>query len=137
MRVRAVRLLATVCAFSQSISLLIFTLACSLATILASAQTVPLTATVTRIRYTISADGGITLSQEERGSFSRTSDGDEATHVQVVKNGQFAPGTSRRGGREVSVYTGGDPHYRRYQVCGRASAGWQDRPDHRQRMDFA
>jgi hypothetical protein len=95
MRVRAVPLLATVCAFSQSISPLIFTLACGLATILASAQTVPLTATVTRITYTISADGGITLSREERGSFFRNSDGDEATHVQVMKNGQFASGTSR------------------------------------------
>ena len=61
MRVRADPLLATVSAFSQSISPLIFTLACGLATILASAQTVPLTATVTKITYTISADGGITL----------------------------------------------------------------------------
>lgn len=96
MRVRAVPLLATVSASSQSVSPCSFALASALAINLVSAQTIPLTATITRITYTISTSGGITLtlSREESGTFSRDAEGDEASHMQVMKNGEFLPGTS-------------------------------------------
>jgi hypothetical protein len=72
-----------------------------LATALAFPQAAPtltavtaLTATKTRVTYAIIPGGGFTLKLEERGTFSRNSAGDEATHLKVIRDGQATPGSS-------------------------------------------
>ena len=42
------------------------------------------------------------LKLEERGTFSRNSAGDEATHLKVIRDGQATPGSSAaQGGFEL------------------------------------
>ena len=94
MRVFAGPLLATVSVYWQFITPFACMLATSVAASLATAQTIPLTATKTRVTYQVRSSGAIVLTQEERGTFSRNSDGDEATHLQRIRNGQPVPSSS-------------------------------------------
>jgi hypothetical protein len=94
MRVFAGPLLATASGDWQFVIPFAIMLATSVAASLATAQTVPLTATKTRVTYEVRPSGAIVLTQEERGPFSRNSDGDEATQLKRIRNGQPVPGSS-------------------------------------------
>lgn len=80
-----------------------------LAAVSAYPQAAPpsLTATKTRDTYTVGPAGGITLRLEERGTFSRNSAGDEATHLKVIQDGQATSGSSvislRKEGRSYVI----------------------------------
>jgi hypothetical protein len=51
-------------------------------------QTTAVSASETRVTYTIRASGAILLTQEERGTFFRSADGDEAIRLSTLRNGQ-------------------------------------------------
>lgn len=86
-------LLATVSAFLQPVTPFTTVMTTAIAA-QTSAQIVQLTATKTRVTYSIGPAGGYTLKLEERGAFSRNSGGDEATHLKVIRDGQLASGSS-------------------------------------------
>lgn len=80
-----------------------------LAAVSAYPQAAPpsLTATKTRDTYAIGPAGGITLRLAERGTFSRNSAGDEATHLKVIRDDQATSESSvislRKEGRSYVI----------------------------------
>jgi hypothetical protein len=87
-----------------------------LAAVSAYPQAAPpsLTATKTRDTYAVGPPGGITLRLEERGTFSRNSAGDEATHLKVIRDGQTTSGSSvislRKEGRSYVIDDAGQQY---------------------------
>jgi hypothetical protein len=102
MRPFVVPLLATALAFPQAAPPLTAVTATGEAA-QAGPQTPPLTATKTRVTYAIGPGGGFTLKLEERGTFSRNSAGDVATHLKVIRDGQATPGSSVIGQRKEGL----------------------------------
>jgi hypothetical protein len=109
-------LLATVSAFLQPVTPFTTVMATDIAAAQTSAQTVPLTATKTRVTYSIGPAGGYTLKLEERGAFSRNSGGDEAAHLKVIRDGQLAPGSSVINQRREKISYVIDDARRQYRV---------------------
>jgi hypothetical protein len=123
MRRYVVSLLAAVSAFSQAAPPVVPVKATSGSTALASAQTTSLTSTKTRTTYGIGHAGGITLKLEERGTFSRNSVGDEATHLKVIRDGQATAGTSLINKRKDSMSYVIDDARQQYRIVP-----WPDSP---------
>ena len=82
----------------------------------ASGPVVPLTATKTRVTYSIGPAGGVRLKLEERGTFARNSVGDEATHLKVIRGGKAALGSSVISQRKEAMSYVIDDARRQYRV---------------------
>ena len=94
MRCFAVPLLSAVSAFPLALPGASFLATTAIGPTQPFIQTVPVTATKTRITYSLGPTGGIRLLLEERWTFSRNGDGDEAIHLKVIRDGHALPGSS-------------------------------------------
>jgi hypothetical protein len=115
MRRFAVLVLAAVSVFPQAVPRLTMAAATN-GPAQVNAPTTPLTAKKTRVTYSIGSAGGFRIKVEERGTFARSSAGDEATHLKVIRDGQSAAGSSVISQRKEGVRYLIDDANRRYTL---------------------